>query len=31
METVDALMKRDDTVFLCGSQIVDWFRAEAQG
>jgi peptidoglycan/xylan/chitin deacetylase (PgdA/CDA1 family) len=30
MEVVDALMKRDDTVFLSGSRILDWFRAEAE-
>lgn len=30
MEVVDALMKRNDTIFLAGSQILDWFRTEAE-
>lgn len=29
METVDALMARNDTIFLGGSQILDWFRTES--
>lgn len=29
METVDALMARGDTIFLAGSDILDWFVAEA--
>ena len=29
MEAIDALMARSDTIFLRGSQILDWFRAEA--
>jgi hypothetical protein len=28
-EVVDALMARNDTIFLRGSQILDWFLAEA--
>jgi peptidoglycan/xylan/chitin deacetylase (PgdA/CDA1 family) len=29
-ETVDALMARNDTIFLSGSQVLDWFRAESR-
>ena len=28
-EAIDALMARQDTIFLCGSQILDWFLAES--
>lgn len=30
-EAVDALMARDDTIFLRGSQILDWFLGESHG
>lgn len=29
MEAVDALLSRSDTIFLSGSQILEWFRAES--
>lgn len=29
MEVVDALLARSDTIFLSGSQILEWFRAES--